>query len=69
MKQLTANIGSGELLQLYGYEPYNSTTVDERWKELCSPWTLKASRELGALRQIMLQIHKDVCPEDERWGQ
>ena len=69
MKQLTANIGNGELLQLYGYEPYNNTTVAERWRELCSPWMLKHSAELGTLRQVMLQIHQDVYPDDERWRQ
>jgi len=67
VKTLTANMGTGELLQLYGYEPYDSTTVGERWKELCSPWTFKNSVELGTLRQIMLHIHQDLCPNDERW--
>ncbi len=67
MKILQCNIGNTELLELYGYEPYRGTTVRERWRELCTPWTLQSGAEISALRQIMLQIHDDLCPDDKRW--
>lgn len=64
---LHCSISSTELLELYGYEPYDDSSVSVRWRELCKPWTPAASPELGHLRQVMLQIHQECDPDDERW--
>lgn len=65
---LLCKIGNTELLQLYGYEPYAGITIEQRWRFLTQHWTVHDAEELGHLRQIMLQIHKDCDPDDERWN-
>lgn len=67
MKILHSEIGNKELLEMYGYEPYNETTVAARWERLTRNWNRATSSELGHLRQVMLQIHLDCDPDDERW--
>ena len=67
MRILWAKISSEELLELYGYEPYEGQTVKESWAQLTHNWTPANSRELGHLRQLMLTIHQDLCPDDKRW--
>ena len=66
MKYLQSTIDNSELLRLYGYEPYDGGHVASRWLELTADWSPRSSQELGHLRQIMLQIHLDLCPDDER---
>lgn len=67
VKPLCAAISNTELLKLYGYEPYKHHTVRSAWDELAYDWSTANSPELGVLRQIMLAIHLDLCPDDERW--
>ena len=69
---LLSKMSNTELLDLYGYEPYGDgqdgySTVAGRWKSLTSPWSPASALELGHLRQVMLEIHLDLCPDDERW--
>jgi len=66
-KPLLCKISGTELLDLYGYEPYAGTTIAQRWLYLTYDWKPSHSEELGHLRQIMLTIHRDLCPDDERW--
>ena len=67
MRTLSSTISNEELLELYGYEPYAVMSVRYRWNELTNPWYPENAEELGSLRQVMLQIHLDLCPNDERW--
>ena len=55
-----------ELLELYGYEPYNGGTVQSRWHELITPYVKESSAELGHLRQVMLTIHQECYPDKAR---
>jgi len=65
---LHSRIPARELLEAYGYEPWaDGKTITQRWQELTSPWKVEYGTEIGAMIQTMLQIHKELCPEDERW--
>jgi hypothetical protein len=65
---LLSAIGNTELLDMYGYEPVGEgKSIRERREELACNWSKECSEELGGLRQAMLQIHLDLCPEDESW--
>ena len=63
--KILSTLANSFLLEEYGYEPYEGQTVASRWKELTNPWHKGNSRELSHLRQIMLTIHYDLCPDDE----
>lgn len=69
---LRSKIDNTELLSLYGEEPLSSgQTVAVVWKELadkCSQRFCSGSAGFGELRQIMLRVHKECCPTDERWN-
>lgn len=68
MKTLQCGISNTELLELYGYEPYQKTNnIAARWHELSRHWTIASAVELGNLRQTMLLIHLDLYPDDKRW--
>ena len=69
MSNLQANIGNTELLANYGYEPCDDITVAQRWQQLSDNWSPDDALELGLLRQVMLQIHLECCPDDARWRQ
>uniref|UniRef100_A0A6M3JPN3 Uncharacterized protein n=1 Tax=viral metagenome TaxID=1070528 RepID=A0A6M3JPN3_9ZZZZ len=64
---LQSTLSNSELLSLYGYEPYKDSTIEQRWAELTESWSIGHSHELGVLRQIMLQIHQDLCPDESSW--
>ena len=65
---LHSAIGNTELLSLYGDERYEAgVSVRARWYELTHPWEVDNSSELGDLRQLMLQVHKEIDPSDSRW--
>ena len=66
---LLCKIGNNKLLELYGYEPLApGISISERWAELAGHWTKDDADEIGEMRQAMLQIHKELCPDDERWN-
>ena len=67
MKPLISSISNAELLDMYDYEPWGDSNIRMRWAELTSSWTTADSPELGAMRQAMLQVHMECCPDDKRW--
>lgn len=66
-KYLQSAMSNAELLELYGYEPYDTSSIQDRWRALTTIWNVTCSEELGHMRQMMLLIHMDLCPDDERW--
>ena len=68
MRVLQANISNTELLEMYGYEPLsNGSILSEEWRRITELWRPAVSPDIGRLRQVMLQIHLDLCPDDTRW--
>jgi hypothetical protein len=66
--KLQCSISQTELLELYGYEPWEGTDIAHRWRQLTEPWHPSYGYEIGCMRQQMLTIHKELFPDDERWN-
>ena len=58
---IASNASNTELLKMYGSEPWDEdSTIKQRWYELTHPWSTANSQELGAIRQYMLRIDKEL---------
>jgi hypothetical protein len=71
-KPLLSKIGNTELLELYGEHRYSDIwTYNQAWAAGIRDWDRgnweSAAMFFGKLRQELLQIHKNLYPEDTRW--